>query len=42
MVRKKKATETHKDIKSTLMLIGIAVVVIAVTIATYSSHHFNG
>ena len=41
MVRKKKS-DTHIDIKSTFLLIGIALVIIAITIATYSTHHING
>lgn len=40
MARKK--TEARMDIKSTLLLIGIAVVVITMTIATYASHHTGG
>lgn len=39
---KKNKAETHMDIKSTLILLGIAAVVIAVMIVSYSSHHIGG
>ena len=36
---KKKNTETRMDVQSTLMLIGLAVVIIAIIVVMYYSHH---